>query len=227
MELLKFSDSPKSARRGKNPAAFIGAGIMVAVMGLSSTLAGTISINSGATVEFGQGIVSTAACDSTITVTPTSTYSYSSDTFTVNTITLSNIGWDSSGVVADDLANGGRGCRNQVFELRAYSASGALLPFHNDTVSTLALTIYIPNDSATASSFRQGFYNVDAGEITGATKIAGQPTLTTTGAMRGGTANLSGTSALSITVGGLKLPAAVQRLTLESRKARTGSDEAS
>jgi hypothetical protein len=229
MELLKFSDSPKSSRRGKNPAAFIGAGIMVAVMGLSSTLAGTISINSGRTVEFGQGIVSTAACDASISITPVSSYSYSADTFTVSSIKISQVGWDSgtAGAVTAD----GRGCRGQVLELRAYGASSTPLLFHSDTASTSALVLYIPETSTAASggtisatNFNVGLYDLTDGSVTG--NVEQLPTLVIEGLMAGGSPidNADATS-MVFTIGSLKLSSSVQRLTLESRSPRADSDE--
>lgn len=219
MELLKFSDSPKSARRGKNPAAFIGAGIMVAVMGLSSTLAGTITVSGGSAVEFGQGIVDTAACDSSIKVTPTSTYSYSSNAFTVSSVTISNIGFTDAGAVNSN----GRGCKGQVLELRAYDNTGTLLPFYSDTATTEALNFFIPNDTVVATSFAKGMYNVD----NGATE--GNKTVNATLAVNSGTtadeADATDASALSVTLGGLKLSAAVVRLTVESRAPRSTGGE--
>jgi hypothetical protein len=203
---------------------------MVAVMGLSSTLAGTISINSGATVEFGQGIVSTAACDNSINITPTSSYDFDDNEFTVSSITMSNIGWDSS---TADSGNGqsideryGRGCRAQVLELRAFDAEGDLLLFHSDSANTYALTVYIPNESATSGSFYQGLYNVDLSTkaILGDTKVR-QPGLSKSGPMLNALTNAEDGSAMTITVSGLKLPSDVVRLTLESRKARANTDE--
>ena len=49
--------------------------------GMSSTLAGTITLNSGSTVEFGQGIVTAAACDSSVTITPSASYESDRDRY--------------------------------------------------------------------------------------------------------------------------------------------------
>jgi hypothetical protein len=219
MELLKFSDSPKSSRRGKNPAAFIGAGIMVAVMGLSSTLAGTISINSGSAVEFGQGIVSTAACDSSVKVTPLSEYDYTSNAFTVSSVTISNIGFTDP---ANPSTNAdGRGCKGQVLELRAYNSAGVLLPFYADTVTTLALNFKVPTDTVTATSFTKGMYNVQD-ELTDGASTA-SPTLVVNSGAISSVATDTDANALSVTLGGLKLSSTVVRLTLESRAKRSDS----
>ena len=50
----------------------LGLAAVILVPTIGSTLAGTIQLNSGGTVEFGQGVVVTAACDPSITVTPSS-----------------------------------------------------------------------------------------------------------------------------------------------------------
>ena len=114
MEILKFGDAPTPNRKNNNPrkpAAMVVAGLLVAMMGMSTTLAGTISI-SGGRVEFGQGLVSTAACDSDgITIAPLSAFTNSgsdSDTFTVSALTLSGI--------ADT-------CLGKVFKIKAFAGS--------------------------------------------------------------------------------------------------------
>ena len=77
MEILKFGDNPSPNRSNNNqrkPAAMIVAGVLVAMMGMSTTLAGTMTIGTNSRVEFGQGLVNTAACDDAITVTPSSNF---------------------------------------------------------------------------------------------------------------------------------------------------------
>ena len=66
----------------------LGLAAVILIPTIGATLAGSIGIGSG-TIEFGQGVVSTAACDSEITVLPTT--SYTSDTFTLTTIVVSAI----------------------------------------------------------------------------------------------------------------------------------------
>ena len=76
MEILKFSEPPKrnsrgrSKRTGMSSLVALAIGVLV-VGGMSTTLAGTITLNTSGSVEFGQGVVSTAACDTAIKVTPT------------------------------------------------------------------------------------------------------------------------------------------------------------
>ena len=66
----------------------LGLAAVILIPTIGATLAGSIGIGTG-TIEFGQGVVSTAACDSAITVLPTT--SYTSDTFTLTTIAISAI----------------------------------------------------------------------------------------------------------------------------------------
>jgi hypothetical protein len=62
--------------------------ILILIPVIGTTLAGTITINSGTAVQFAQGSIATATCDAAITVSATSTYS---DDFYLKTITLSGI----------------------------------------------------------------------------------------------------------------------------------------
>ena len=213
MELLKFNDAPKSARRGKNPAGFIGAGIMVAVMGLSSTLAGTITINAGTAVEFGQGVVNTAACDSSVKVTPSS--SFNGDTFTISSLTFEGIGVNTG--------TQGAGCKDVVLEVRVYDSvdtTTALVTRSNATGTVFeALTIYIPA-SATGDNWETGttyvarHYVLDGGTIS-TTELAGS--VSATGSVA---ANTQAATGLKLVVSGLSVPASAGKITIESRAAR-------
>lgn len=221
MELLKFSDGPKTSRRGKNPAGFIGAGIMVAVMGLSSTLAGTITIASG-TVEFGQGVVSTAACDSEITVVPTSSYSYANDTFTVSSITVEGIGGNEIG---DEL-----GCLGQVLEFRAYDSSGALLEFV-DNEGAEALTITLPESLAsteTSSNYVINGFTVSNGVPSTSANGTQSATVAENVAGSGSGQGFNNTAAAatgqgSFIIGNLSMSGTVTRITVESRSPRSST----
>ena len=131
MEILKFSEPPKRSRRsgsvkrsGLMPMVSFGIAVLV-LGGMSTTLAGTISLNSSGSVEFGQGVVTTAACDTSITVTPSSTYDTSSATFAVNQVTLSNIGGYQG--------TQGGGCKGKYFKITAYDSVTAINITANNT----------------------------------------------------------------------------------------------
>ena len=91
MPRLELEEDVKNVKRFLNKKAigFLAAGsILIAFPIIGTTLAGTITINSGTAVQFAQGSITTATCDSAITVSATSTYS---DDFYLKTITLSGI----------------------------------------------------------------------------------------------------------------------------------------
>ena len=58
---------------------------------IGSTFAGTITLNAGQAVEFGQGTVMTTACDDSITITPTSRFSTLDRKFYLGDITVSGL----------------------------------------------------------------------------------------------------------------------------------------
>jgi hypothetical protein len=111
VEILKFDSAPRPSRgknksMGKSLFAIVG---VVALAALGTTLAGSITINSGQSVEFGQGVSVTAACDTTggITLAPSATFvnAVSSGAFNLGTIAFSGI--DSA-------------CAGKVFTVKAY-----------------------------------------------------------------------------------------------------------
>ena len=148
MEILKFGDNPTPNRSNNNqrkPAAMIVAGVLVAMMGMSTTLAGTITI-SGGRVEFGQGIVTTAACDGTIGLTPATTFNSAvgaSDSFTVTELTLDSI------TVATAVGSG-EGCLGKWFTIKAYEGKENAIPltFTSGGSSAKGLQIQIPATGA-------------------------------------------------------------------------------
>ena len=76
MPTLDFEDSRAKAPATKKPLTlFLGTGVLVGALALGSTFAANINLNGNSDVEFGQGVVTTTACDDDgITVTPYSTY---------------------------------------------------------------------------------------------------------------------------------------------------------
>ena len=91
MPRLELEEDVKNVKRFLNKKAigFLAAGsILIALPIIGTTLAGTITINSGTAVQFAQGSITTATCDAAITISATSTYS---NDFYLKTITLSGI----------------------------------------------------------------------------------------------------------------------------------------
>ena len=76
MDILNLGgiNEPSEQPSKKKLKVIIGIGLLAGVMGMGSTLAATITLNGGSTVEFGQGVQYVTACDASITVTPASTF---------------------------------------------------------------------------------------------------------------------------------------------------------
>jgi hypothetical protein len=78
MSLLNLNSPAERGQRGKNSSrAWMGFGLVIAVLGIGSTFASSITLNSPkGTTEFGQGVTQTVYCggDQSVTITPISTY---------------------------------------------------------------------------------------------------------------------------------------------------------
>jgi hypothetical protein len=96
MSILDLGTGPSRPSVGKKSSRiFLGFGLLVAVIGIGSTFASTISINANQDIEFGQGVERTVFCggEKPITVTPTSSFANTPDleTFGLTSITVSDI----------------------------------------------------------------------------------------------------------------------------------------
>ena len=95
MTILNLNGPSGKAPRTKNTArAWMGIGLVFAVLGIGSTLAGSITINPSGNTEFGQGVEKTVFCGSenqTLIVSPSSNYRNSSSGSTLGTFFLSGI----------------------------------------------------------------------------------------------------------------------------------------
>lgn len=129
MEILNLGGSQEpSARPSKKKfKVVIGLGLLAGVLGMGSTLAATVTINTGSTVEFGQGVASTTACDRDLTVTPGTSYindtatSGSTANFQMRKITLSGLNIETK--TADGVTEG---CGGNWLILKAYTTSDSL-----------------------------------------------------------------------------------------------------
>ena len=114
MSLINFSNTKKSSPRASKPLKLIlGVGVLAAVIGLGSTLAANIALNTGAPIEFGQGVAQTTSCDNDVTLTPYSTFinSEGAGNFALSSINVSGIN-SSSGH-----------CAGKEFTIKVYSDS--------------------------------------------------------------------------------------------------------
>lgn len=107
---------------------------VAAALGLGgSVLASNININSGGTVEFGQGVASTAPCDSTINVSPTSSYDEANSQFILENVVLSDVSNECNNVVftVSVYASGNPTAQGQVVQTMAATATAS--PFTSAT----------------------------------------------------------------------------------------------
>ena len=113
MSILNFEDGKKSKKypsktsQQKRFKAILGLGAVALSIGLGSTLASNISLNSGVPVEFGQGVATTMACDNSVFITPNSEYINDANYpgFKFTSFTVSGIGNE---------------CIDKVFTIKAY-----------------------------------------------------------------------------------------------------------
>lgn len=133
MEILKFEDAPApkraaSKKRGVSSSrkTILGIAAAAAIAVVGSTLAANISINTGGSLEFGQGLTQTTACSGsqTINMVPTSTFSNPAGNFYLSGINFSGAGLNA--------------CGGKTFTVQAWDNSN-LSPL---TISTVGGTAY-------------------------------------------------------------------------------------
>jgi hypothetical protein len=127
MEILKFENAPaprKSAPKKSNMKSLAGLATVAAVAVLGSTLAANISLGSGSSLEFGQGVQVTAACDNAITLSPKVKFvnDATSPQFYMSTISFSDV---DTRTANSTLTSGGTGCAGKTLTLNAYGDSSA------------------------------------------------------------------------------------------------------
>ena len=122
MEILKFENAPaprKAVAKKSNLKSLAGLATVAAVAVLGSTLAANISLGTGSTLEFGQGVQVTAACDSAITLSPKVTFvnSASNPQFMFSTVSFSDV---DGRAIGSSASGGGTGCATRTLTLNAY-----------------------------------------------------------------------------------------------------------
>ncbi len=128
MSILNFGEDKSSRKKssiGKSFKAILGVAALVLTVSLGSTLAANINLNAGSAVEFGQGVAQTSACDSSVTITPTSGFinSAGSGSFALSTIIVSDI--DSTSAH----------CLGKTFTIKGYGETGDALDLVNGVAS--------------------------------------------------------------------------------------------
>jgi hypothetical protein len=117
LDLAVEGKGKKKSRKGL----IVGIAMLGVIPVIGSTLAASISLNSGDAIEFGQGSQAVTACDNAITVMPVSSFNPTpspaptdaAGTFELASFTLSEI---------DDAA-----CEGMTFTVSAYEADGTAI----------------------------------------------------------------------------------------------------
>ena len=141
MEILKFENSApaprKSSAKKSNLKSLAGLATVAAVAVLGSTLAANISLGS-TSLEFGQGVQTTAACDSSITLSPKVTFvNGANPVFMLSTVSFSDVDTRTAG---SSLTSGGTGCAGKTLQLNAYGDTSAT-PLQLATVSSQPVSV--------------------------------------------------------------------------------------
>lgn len=124
-----YSARRKSSSKKSNLKALAGLATIAAVAVLGSTLAANISLGTGSTLEFGQGVQVTSACDDVITLTPKAVFiNGSSPSFILSTIGFTGV--DAASTTT---------CQGKTLTLNAYGDTGST-PVQLATAGSSALT---------------------------------------------------------------------------------------
>jgi hypothetical protein len=148
MEILKFENSApaprKSAPKKSNLKSLAGLATVAAVAVLGSTLAANISLGSSS-IEFGQGVQTTAACDSSITISPKVTFvNGTNPVFMLSTVSFS--GLDAASTTT---------CQGKTLTLNAYgdtSATPLQLATFNSVTAVTNATIGVTSGTPTSAA---------------------------------------------------------------------------
>lgn len=155
MTLLRFDGiGPKRSGEKKTLSIILGAGALVATIALGSTLAANISLNGGGTVEFGQGVAQTTACDDNIFITPEAPFINDAQdaTFLFNAFSVTDIS---------------EACFGKTFTIKIYKdGQDGPLPFY-DTNGTIYSEIRVKNDNGIFSFVGGGLTSDDIQGIPG------------------------------------------------------------
>ena len=191
MEILNLGGSfePSGRPSKKKFKVVLGIGLLAGVLGMGSTLAATISLGSGANVEFGQGISATTACDPNVTVTPTSTFVNADGTtgdFQLSGIEISGIDSTSTD------ATSGLGCGTQTFVLHAYtddSGKATNYAVGGSSVNPLYLGWHYGAGTVTGGANSAGYIGFNSGIAVTVSTTNGSCTIKATGHTESGTSS--------------------------------------
>lgn len=162
MEILKFENAPaprKTASKKSNLKSLAGLATVAAVAVLGSTLAANISLGTGSTLEFGQGVQVTAACDNAITLSPKVNFVNGADpVFMLSTISFSDL----------DGRAAGTGCQGKTLQLNAYGDTSAT-PLQLATSGSTAVSVATVGINGSTPTVSAGFVIANGANLAAST----------------------------------------------------------
>jgi hypothetical protein len=151
MEILRFEEAGSpTPRRKKSSRGLIIAGLVATLFGIGSAFASTtISINSDIPVALGQGVTAVTACDSAISVKPTTLMKVvaTTPTFYLETITVTNV--DTATATS---GNGGVGCAGKYLNLQVFHTVTGTTSAYTCTALNFANSVTYTNAGGSPSS---------------------------------------------------------------------------
>jgi hypothetical protein len=158
---MKLNLGGKGTRRVKPWQAIAGVIALVMIPTLGNTFAGQITVNTAQNVEFGQGIASTAACDSDVTITPYALYVAASTNYYLDTITVSGLELRESSTAVSNLT-----CLGKTLKIQVLNGSNVLQSWVTTGVTTGSATINATSGTNTLSGVTSGLTGILTGSGT-------------------------------------------------------------
>jgi hypothetical protein len=159
MSLLSF-DSIKLKGGKKTLKVILGISALAGVIALGSTLAASINLNAGAPVEFGQGVAQATACDSSVLLTPESTFvnSEGGGEYKFTSVTVSDISEE---------------CFGKEFTIKAYkNGQNSALPLYLTNGINTYSEVKVYDDSGSFSLVDAGLLSDDINNVPSGFKVS-------------------------------------------------------
>ena len=127
-------------KRGFAYLAIAGGALALSIGGVFA--ANSITVNSGSTIEFGQGLASTSTCDAALTASISQTYNVGAAKFYASTVTISGV--DDSGCVGKNVHVSLIGASAAVCSIDGTHTTGTNKDVFTIATGDTSLTVTIP-----------------------------------------------------------------------------------
>jgi len=141
MEILSFENSAQPARKKKSLGIILGVALFAGVTTLGSTLAASVTVSSG-TITFGQGVAAATACDSSLTLTPATTFD--------NDATLADAKFKLGSIKVSDLD--ATACNGKTFVIKAWGNDSDTPLTLFGSATAITSVVAATKDESTATS---------------------------------------------------------------------------